>query len=143
MMSTIPTVQPFRYMLDTNIIAYAKNNRPPSVLETLLKHDPTEICISAITMAELDFGVFNSSDPQKNRMALLLFLSGITVLPFDKAASLEYGSIRHYLKTNGIIIGGNDMLIAAHARSMDITLVTHNTREFSRVPGLKIEDWAV
>ena len=142
-MSTIPTVQPFRYMLDTNIIAYARNNRPPSVLETLLKHAPSEICISAITMAELDFGVFNSSDPQKNRMALMMFLAGITVLPFGKAASLEYGSIRHYLKTNGIIIGGHDMLIAAHARSMDITLVTHNTREFSRVPGLKIEDWAV
>ena len=142
-MSTIPTVQPFRYMLDTNTIAYARNKRPPSVLEALLKHDPSEICISAITMAELDFGVFNSSDPQKNRMALMLFLSGITVLPFDKAASLEYGSIRHYLKTNGIIIGGTDMLIAAHARSMDITLVTHNTKEFSRVLGLNIEDWAV
>ena len=115
-MSTIPTVQPFRYMLDTNIVAYAKNNRPSCVLETLLKHDPSEICISAITMAELDFGVFNSSDPQKNRMALMMFLSGITVLSFDKAASLEYGSIRHYLKTNGILIGGNDLLIAAHAR---------------------------
>ena len=132
-----------QYMLDTNIVAYAKNQRPPRVLEKLLQHDPSEICISAITMAELDFGVFNSSDPQKNRMALLMFLSGITVLPFDRAASLEYGSIRHYLKTSGIIIGGNDMLISAHARSLGITLVTHNTREFSRVPDLKIEDWAV
>ena len=137
------TIQPFRYMLDTNIVAYAKNNRPPSVLKTLLKHDPSEICISAITMAELDFGVFNSSDPQKNRMALMMFLAGITVLPFGKDASLEYGSIRYYLKTNGIMIGGHDMLIAAHARSMDITLVTNNTREFSRVPGLKIEDWVM
>ena len=131
-----------KYMLDTNIVAYAKNKRPPCVLKRLLEHDPSEICISAITMAELDFGVFNSSNPEKNHMALLLFLSGITVLPFDKAASLEYGSIRHYLKTSGTIIGGNDMLIAAHARSMDITLVTHNTKEFSRVPGLKFEDWA-
>ena len=137
------TIQPFRYMLDTNIVAHAKNNRPPSVLKTLLKHDPSEICISAITMAELDFGVFNSSDPQKNRMALMMFLAGITVLPFGKDASLEYGSIRYYLKTNGIMIGGHDMLIAAHARSMDITLVTNNTREFSRVPGLKIEDWVM
>ena len=142
-MSASSTIQPFRYMLDTNIVAYAKNNRPPSVLKTLLKHDPSEICISAITMAELDFGVFNSSDPQKNRMALMMFLAGITVLPFGKDASLEYGSIRYYLKTNGIIICGHDMLIAAHARSMDITLVTNNTREFSRVPGLKIEDWVM
>ena len=132
-----------QYMLDTNIVAYAKNRKPACVLNRLLSHDPSEICISAITMAELDFGVFNSSDPQKNRIALMMFLSGITVLPFDKAASLEYGSIRHYLKTNGIIIGGNDMLIAAHARSMGITLVTHNTKEFSRVTELKIEDWAV
>ena len=131
-----------KYMLDTNIVAYAKNKRPQCVLERLLELDPAEVCISAITMAELDFGVFNSSNPQKNRMALMLFLSGITVLPFDKAASLEYGSIRHYLKTSGIIIGGNDMLIAAHARATDITLVTHNSREFSRIPELKIEDWA-
>ena len=131
-----------RYMLDTNIVAYAKNKRTPCVLENLLQHEPSEICISAITMAELDYGIFNSSNPQKNRMALMLFLSGINVLPFDKVASMEYGSIRHYLKSNGIIIGGNDMLIAAHARSMGITLVTHNTKEFSRVPELKIEDWA-
>ena len=132
-----------RYMLDTNIVAYAKNQRPSCVLERLLSHDPSEICLSAITMAELEFGVFNSSNPEKNRMALILFLSAITVLPFDKAASLEYGSIRHLLNTKGTIIGGNDMLIAAHARSLDITLVTHNTGEFSRVPGLKLEDWTV
>lgn len=132
-----------QYMLDTNIVAYAKNKRPACVLERLLAHAPSEICISAITMAELEFGVFNSSNPEKNRMALLLFLSGITVLPFEKEASLEYGSIRHHLKSNGILIGGNDMLIASHARSLDITLVTHNTREFSRVPGLKLEDWAI
>ena len=131
-----------QYMLDTNIVAYAKNRRPPCVLEKLLQHDPAEICISAITMAELDFGVFNSSDPEKNRIALVMFLSGITVLPFEKAASLEYGQIRYYLKKNGILIGGNDMLIAAYARSLNLTLVTHNTREFSKVPGLKLEDWA-
>ena len=130
-------------MLDTNIVAYAKNQRPACVLERLLSHDPSEICISDVTMAELEFGVFNSSNPEKNRMALIMFLSGITVLPFDKAASLEYGSIRHLLKTSGIIIGGNDMLIAAHTRSLDITLVTHNTGEFSKVPGLKLEDWAI
>ena len=133
----------FTYMLDTNIVAYARNRRPACVLEKLLSHDPSEICISAITMAELDFGVFNSSNPGKNRLALMMFLSEITVLPFDKTASLEYGSIRHYLKANGIPIGGNDMLIASHARSMGITLVTHNTREFSRIPNLRLEDWAL
>ena len=131
-----------RYMLDTNMIAYARNRRPSCVLERLLQHDPSEICISSITMAELEYGIFNSSKPEQNRTALLMFLSGIAVLSFDSAASLEYGSIRFFLKSHGIIIGGNDMLIAAHARSLGIALVTHNTREFSRVDDLLIEDWA-
>ena len=132
-----------RYMLDTNMIAYARNRKPECVLERLLQHDPSEICISSITMAELEYGVFNSSKPEQNRMALLMFLSGISILPFDTAASLEYGNIRFILKTRGMLIGGNDMLIAAHARSLGLTLVTHNTREFSRVENLKLEDWAL
>lgn len=132
-----------RYMLDTNMIAYARNRRPACVLERLLKHEPSEISISSITMAKLEYGVFNSSKPQQNRTALLMFLSGISILPFDTAASLEYGEIRHHLKTKGILIGGNDLLIVAHARALGLTLVTHNTKEFSRVPNLLIEDWAV
>ena len=132
-----------RYMLDTNMIAYAKNRNPICVLQKLQQHDPSEICISSITMAELEFGVFNSSKPEQNRVALMLFLSNISILPFDSAASFEYGDIRHYLKTRGTPISGNDMLIAAHARSLGITLVTHNTREFSRIPNLSLEDWAV
>ena len=132
-----------RYMLDTNMIAYAKNRNPICVLQKLQQHDPSEICISSITMAELEYGVFNSSKPGQNWIALMLLLSSISILPFDSASSLEYGDIRHYLKTRGTIISGNDMLIAAHARSLGITLVTHNTREFSRVPNLSLEDWAV
>ena len=132
-----------RYMLDTNMIAYARNRRPEIVLNRLLQHDPSEISISSITMAELEYGVFNSSRPQQNRTALLMFLSGITILPFDTAAALEYGSIRFDLKSNGQIIGANDMLIAAHARSLGLILVTHNTGEFSRVENLILEDWAI
>ena len=132
-----------RYMLDTNMIAYARNRKPACVLERLLQHDPSEIVISSITMAELEYGVYNSSKPRQNRTALLMFLSGITVLPFDTAASLEYGQIRYHLKLSGSIIGGNDMLIAAHAISQNLTLVTHNTREFSRVKNLRLEDWAI
>lgn len=132
-----------RYMLDTNTIAYAKNRKPLSVLEELLRHDPSEICISAITMAELEYGVHNSSKPERNRAALMLFLSGIAVLPFDADAAFAYGGIRHLLKTQGSLIGGNDLLIAAHAKSLGLPLVTHNTREFSRVPGLKLEDWVL
>lgn len=132
-----------RYMLDTNMIAYARNRRPACVLERLIKHEPSEISISSITMAELEYGVFNSSKPQQNRTALLMFLSEISILPFDADASLAYGAIRHYLKTKGILIGGNDLLIAAHARALGLTLVTHNTKEFSRVPDLLLEDWAI
>ncbi|WP_407399909.1 type II toxin-antitoxin system VapC family toxin [Anaerovibrio sp.] len=130
------------YMLDTNIIAYAKRRRPVQVLQRLLSHDPSEISISSITMAELEYGICHSSKPEINRIALLMFLTGIKVLPFDAGAALEYGAIRETLQAKGLLIGGNDMLIAAHARALGLTLVTHNTREFSRVEGLQIEDWA-
>ena len=132
-----------KYMLDTNMIAYAKNRRPEVVLEHLMQHDPLQICISSITMAELEYGVHNSSKPEQNRTALMMFLSEITILPFDSDASFEYGKIRYDLKSKGILIGGNDLLIAAHAKSLGLTLVTHNTREFSRVEGLSIEDWCI
>ena len=132
-----------KYMLDTNMIAYARNRRPSCVLDQLLQHEPSEICISSITMAELEYGIFNSSKPTQNRNALMMFLSGITVVPFDASASLEYGEILYTLKRQGIIIGVNDMLIAAHARSLNLTLVTHNTKKFSRISGLMLEDWAI
>ena len=130
------------YMLDTNIIAYAKNNRPEGVLRRLMSHRPEDICISAITLAELEYGVCNSSMPERNRIALLVFLGNIAVVPFDAAAAGEYGVIRADLKRKGIIIGANDLLIAAHARSMNLVLVTNNTREFERVEGLQVENWA-
>jgi tRNA(fMet)-specific endonuclease VapC len=129
-------------MLDTNTIAYAKNRKPVQVLQHLLSHDPYEISISSITMAELEYGICHSSKPERNRVALMMFLAGIKVIPFDVKAAMEYGDIRQRLQAKGLLIGGNDMLIAAHARSLGLTLVTHNTREFSRVEGLTIEDWA-
>ena len=132
-----------RYMLDTNMIAYAKNRRPEKVLQRLLLHNPSEICISAITMAELEYGIAHSSRPEQNRMALFMFLSGISVLPFGAEAALAYGAIRQKLQAAEQLIGGNDMLIAAHAKSLDMILVTHNTREFGRVEGLQLEDWAI
>ena len=130
-----------RFMLDTNIIIYAKNNRPESVLQHLTQYRPEDLCISAITMAELEFGVCNSSRPDQNRMALLLFLSRISVIPFDADAAREYGMIRADLTKKGTLIGANDLLIAAHARSLGLTLVTNNTREFDRVENLRVENW--
>ena len=130
-----------KFMLDTNIIAYAKNNRPASVLERFMRHRPEDMCISAITMAELEFGVCNSSKPEWNRLALMTFLSRIRVVPFDADAAREYGDIRADLTKKGTRIGANDLLIAAHARALGLTLITNNTREFDRVAGLKVENW--
>lgn len=131
-----------RYMLDTNIVAYAKNNRPEAVMDRLREYDPDELCISVITLAELEYGVFNSSNPDRNQLALTLFLAGIEIVPFDDDAAVEYGRIRADLKRRGTPIGANDLLIAAHAKSRGLVLVTNNTREFERVEGLELEDWA-
>lgn len=130
-----------KYMLDTNIVIYAKNRRPPGVIERMLQQKPDDLCISAVTLAELEFGASKSSNPARNRMALTLFLTGMRVLPFDAPAAREYGDIRHDLSSRGAVIGGNDMLIAAQARSLGLTLVTNNTREFERIEGLKLENW--
>ena len=131
-----------KFMLDTNIIAYARNNRPEAVLQRLLQHCPEDICISAITLAELEYGVYNSLRPEQNQLALMTFLSSIAVVPFDADAAREYGLIRADLKKKGTLIGANDLLIAAHARALGVTLVTNNTREFERVEGLMVENWA-
>ncbi|MBR1560321.1 MAG: type II toxin-antitoxin system VapC family toxin [Clostridia bacterium] len=130
-----------RYMLDTNIIAYVKNHRPESVLCRFREHRPEDMCVSSITVAELEFGVYNSSKPAQNRLGLMTLLSRIEVVPFDADAAREYGSIRADLTKKGTLIGANDLLIAAHARALGLTLVTNNAREFDRVEGLRIENW--
>ena len=130
-----------RYMLDTNIVIYAKNNRPEEVLKKFKKYEPSDLCVSAITMAELEYGVFNSSKPKQNRLALLAFLSNIEIIPFDDKAAIEYGRIRYELKTKGQLIGANDLLIAAHAKSLGYTLITNNSKEFGKVKGLKTINW--
>lgn len=130
-----------KYMLDTDTIVYAKNARPEVVLKRFRQYDPGDLCISAITMAELEYGVQNSSRPDRNRLALLVFLSNIDVIPFGAEAAMAYGRIWYDLKEKGNLIGGNDLLIAAHARSLGYTLITNNTREFNRVEGLLVDHW--
>ena len=129
-------------MLDTNIVVYAKNARPEAVAARLSAYDPADLCVSAITLAELEYGVFNSSNPERNQLALTLFLANLEIVPFGDDAAVEYGKIRAQLKRDGTPIGANDLLIAAHAKSLGMTLVTNNTREFARVEGLLLEDWA-
>ncbi len=130
-----------KYMLDTNILVYAKNKRPESVLKRLTRLAPADVCISSVTLAEMEYGVFKSLMPEQNQLALMLFLSGIQIEPFDSKAAFEYGKIRAALTKKGTPIGANDLLIAAHAKSLDLILVTNNTREFERVEGLRLENW--
>lgn len=131
-----------KYMLDTNICIYAIKHKPDTVIKKFLSHVPEELCISAITYAELMHGVEKSMSVERNRIAMSLFLSPITILQFDEHAAQEYGKIKAELEKKGTPIGPMDTLIAGHARSAGLILVTNNTREFSRVTGLTVEDWA-
>lgn len=130
-----------KYMLDTNICIYTIKRKPENVIKNFIKHDPSELCISAITYAELMHGVEKSASPEKNRLALTMFLSPLTVLDFDGLAAEEYGRIRADLEKSGTPIGPMDMLIAGHAIAEGLILVTNNTREFLRVENLIVEDW--
>ncbi len=130
-----------KYMLDTNICILAIKKKPESVINKLQSLDPSDICISAITYAELILGVEKSQFPDKNRLALTMLLSNISILDFGQKASEEYGKVRAELERKGTPIGPMDTLIAAHARSEGLILVTNNTREFIRVENLSLEDW--
>ena len=129
------------YMLDTNICIYAIKNKPENVLKHIHASLEAGLSISAITLAELEHGVAASAYPEKNAMALLQFLSIISILPFDDSAAKEYGDICAALRKKGTPIGTMDMLIAAHAKAEGLILVTNNTKEFERVDGLKLENW--
>ena len=129
------------YMLDTNILVYAIRHPGDTINDVLAKHVANDICISSITYGELEYGVCKSAHPNRNRQALRQMLSGIPILDFDWLAAEHFGDIFASLERKGLRIGDRDMLIAAHARSLDYTLVTNNTREFSRVDGLTVEDW--
>lgn len=130
-----------KYMLDTNICIYIIKHKPPEVIKNFLKHNPDDMCISSITYAELMHGLEKSQAVERNRMALTLFLSALTILPFDYYAAEEYGKVRVDLERKGRPIGPMDMLIAGHARAEGLILVTNNTREFFRVENLEVEDW--
>ena len=130
-----------KYMLDTNICIFAIKQKSSNVIQNFLQHDPDELCISSITYAELMHGVEKSQAVAQNRVAMTLFLSSITIFPFGSCAAEEYGQVRADLERQGTPIGPMDMLIAGHARSAGLILVTNNTREFFRVANLEVEDW--
>jgi tRNA(fMet)-specific endonuclease VapC len=130
------------YMLDTNICIYIIKSKPVKVLDKFLEFSVDEIGISAITLAELEFGIQNSSKPVQNKIALAEFITPLEIASFDETAAEEYGIIRGDLKRRGELIGELDMLIAAHAKSINSVLVTNNEKEFNRVNGLIVENWA-
>lgn len=130
-----------KYMLDTNICIYTIKHTSELLLNKFINHNPDDICISSITYAELMHGVYKSQAKEKNELAVSLFLSPITILDFDAVAAREYGIIRAELEKKGTPIGPMDMLIAGHAKSENLVLVTNNKREFERVEDLIIEDW--
>jgi tRNA(fMet)-specific endonuclease VapC len=135
------------YMLDTNTCIFAikgaKTEKYEHITTVLAEKRRAGLCISSITLAELEYGVANSAFPERNAVALMNILSIIEVMPFEESAAAEYGSIRASLRRIGRPIGPYDMLIAAHAKSLNVTLVTNNPREFEKVDGLAIDDWLI
>jgi tRNA(fMet)-specific endonuclease VapC len=132
-----------RYMLDTDTCSYIMKRSSDLVLKRLKRVPVSDVFISVITKSELLFGVELSPRRQQDELALNAFLSYVEVLDFTDEASLHYAKIRADLKARGTMIGANDLFIAAHARSLGLTLVTNNTREFGRVRQLAIENWTV
>ncbi|CAN5620622.1 tRNA(fMet)-specific endonuclease VapC [soil metagenome] len=130
-----------RFMLDTDISSYVMKRSSAAVLDRLRETAVAEVCVSVITKAELLYGVELSPRPEKDRAALEAFLLHVETLEFQDIGAVHYAAIRANLKRRGQLIGANDLLIAAHARSLDLVLVTNNTAEFSRVTDLKLENW--
>jgi tRNA(fMet)-specific endonuclease VapC len=130
-----------RYMLDTDIASYIMKGTEPKVLRQLQRVPVGDVSISAITQSELMYGIEISPNAVRDKARIEVFLRHIQVLDYPSEAALHYGQIRADLKDRGTMIGANDLLIAAHARCLGIVLVTNNTREFKRVPELKIENW--
>lgn len=131
-----------KVLLDTNICIYLIKKHPPSVLDRFTAYAVGDIGISVITLAELEYGAAKSRHHARNRAALELFVAPLVVVDFDRPATLAYGRVRTILEERGQSIGSMDLLIAAHALSLGVRLVTNNEREFSRVPSLRVENWA-
>jgi len=132
-----------KFLLDTNVCIDFLNGRFPLVTERIRNNDPDDLVLSSIVVAELRYGAQKSQRQRENHKKLDLLFSEVGIIEFDEGAAQAFGIIRTALEIRGTPIGPLDMLIAAHARSLDLILVTDNTREFSRVDGVKLENWRV
>lgn len=130
-----------KFLLDTNICIYIIKKKPLQVLERFAQHRVGDIGISSVTLSELVHGVAKSARPEQNHRALEAFIVPLLIAPYDEAAAFHYGEIRADLERAGTPIGAMDLMIAAHARSLGLVLVSNNLREFERVQGLRLENW--
>ncbi len=131
-----------KYLLDTSMCIYLIRQKPPQVLDKFAALSFGDIGVSTSTVAELQYGVQKSQRPEQNQQALEQFLIPLIIADFDQDAAMAYGAIRATLEQQGTPIGSLDLLIAAHTRSLGVTLVTNNLREFARVPDLETVNWA-
>jgi len=129
-----------KYMLDTNIVIYTIKNRPAQVRDIFNKHEG-QMCISSVSLGELHFGAERSSQTERNLADINSMVAHMEVAAFEDHAAEHFGQLRAELYSIGQPIGPYDMMIAGHARSMGLILVTNNTAEFERVPGLRLENW--
>ena len=130
-----------RFLLDTNICIYIIKQKPPKVFDKFQTLTTSDVGVSSITVAELEYGAYKSQRQEQNRAALSQFLIPLEILPFDERATQTYGQIRAELERRGTVIGSMDMLIASQAISLGLTLVTNNVRELSLIPGLTLVNW--
>jgi tRNA(fMet)-specific endonuclease VapC len=130
------------FMLDTDVCIYLIKERPSKLLAEILKRPPSEICLSSVTVSELEYGVAKSAHPERNRRALDKFLLPFEIAPYGMDAARAYGPVRAELERKGRPIGSLDTMIAAHAKSLKATLITNNVKEFSRVAGLEVGEWS-
>ena len=129
------------YLLDTNILIYAKNNRTPIVLNHIKSKDPSELFVTIFSVAEMVFGCKKSLDPGRNYRALLEFLLPFNILEFEQRDCDKYGEVRHFLESGGTPIGTIDTFIGSMSLSRRLILVTNNVKEFGRIPEIKMENW--
>lgn len=129
------------YMLDTCICVDIMRGKLPYAYELMRHSSPSQFQVPAVVIAELEFGIANSSNPDKTRALTERFLAPFVVAGFNEKCARAYGQLRNHLKQQGLLIGPNDMLIAATALSEQAILVTNNAREFARIPGLAVENW--
>jgi tRNA(fMet)-specific endonuclease VapC len=130
-----------RFMFDTNVCIDLIRRRSAKMLRKLKRMRPDDICVSSITLSELEYGVAKSAAPEKNRLALAEFMTPLAIAAYDDNVAPHYGRIRAELEARGTPIGPLDTMIAAHAVALGLTLVTNNEREFRRIAELTVENW--